>query len=92
MDSLLVRAIANGDWVILDNANYCNAAVLDRLNALLEPNGLLVVGERGCDPESGKVHVVRPHKVFIPAFPSLTYITLKPLNFTGLQVVFNTKS
>ncbi len=63
MDSLLVRAITNGDWVILDNANYCNAAVLDRLNALLEPNGVLVVGERGCDPDSGKVHVVNPHKV-----------------------------
>ena len=35
-DSLLLRAIERGDWVILKNCHLCSAAVLDRLNPLLE--------------------------------------------------------
>ena len=36
LDSSLVKAIENGDWVLIDNANFCAASVLDRLNPLLE--------------------------------------------------------
>lgn len=32
MDSVLIRAVKNGDWLLLDDANLCNSAVLDRLN------------------------------------------------------------
>lgn len=39
VDGVLTRAIASGGWVLLDNANLCNATVLDRLNPLLEPGG-----------------------------------------------------
>ena len=42
----MVRALKSGHWLLLDNANLCSGAVLDRLNGLLEPNGrLLVTGE-----------------------------------------------
>ena len=63
MDSVLVRAIKNGEWLLLDDANLCNSSVLDRLNGLLETNGVLVVGERGCS-EDGKVPTVVPHPDF----------------------------
>jgi midasin len=39
VDGELARAVAHGGWVLLDNANLCNPAVLDRLNSLLEPDG-----------------------------------------------------
>ena len=38
-----------GDWVLIDNVNFCVPTVLDRLNPLVEPNGYLVVNERGSD-------------------------------------------
>eukprot|EP00983_Pelagomonas_calceolata_P089562 1157325-Pelagomonas_calceolata.AAC.6 len=40
VDGVLARAIVNGGWVLMDNANLCNPTVLDRLNPLLEPNGV----------------------------------------------------
>lgn len=36
---------------------------MDRLNALLEPDGELVIGERGVDL-NGKMFTVKPHKDF----------------------------
>lgn len=36
IDSVLVRSIVEGDWVVFENANLCNASILDRLNPLLE--------------------------------------------------------
>ncbi|XP_066867568.1 midasin isoform X2 [Kogia breviceps] len=47
VDSMLVRALKSGDWLLMDNVNFCNPSVLDRLNALLEPGGVLTVSERG---------------------------------------------
>uniref|UniRef100_A0A8C4LI47 Midasin n=1 Tax=Equus asinus asinus TaxID=83772 RepID=A0A8C4LI47_EQUAS len=47
IDSMLVRALKSGDWLLMDNVNFCNPSVLDRLNALLEPGGVLTVSERG---------------------------------------------
>lgn len=43
--------------------NLCSPAVLDRLNALLEPNGELIIGERGVTAD-GKMVVIKPHKDF----------------------------
>ena len=39
IDSLLVKAMKAGHWLLLDDVNLCNPSVLDRLNAFLEPNG-----------------------------------------------------
>jgi hypothetical protein len=47
LDSSLVKSIENGDWVLIDNANFCSPSVLDRLNPLLEKNGLLQINEKG---------------------------------------------
>ena len=47
IDGTLTKAIENGHWVLLDNANLCNPTVLDRLNPLLEPQGSLLLNEAG---------------------------------------------
>ena len=62
IDGSLVQAVESGDWLVLDNANFCNANVLDRLNSLLEPNGFLLINE--CCLDSGEPRIVRPHKNF----------------------------
>jgi midasin (ATPase involved in ribosome maturation) len=62
VDGVLVKALEQGKWLVLDNANLCSASVLDRLNSLLEPNGFLSINEH-CGPD-GKPKVVRPHPDF----------------------------
>lgn len=61
-DGILLTAVEEGHWLILDNANLCNPSVLDRLNSLLEPNGCLMVNE--CALENGEPRTVIPHKNF----------------------------
>lgn len=61
-DGLLVKAVVNGDWLVLDNANLCNPSVLDRLNSLLEVNGSLIINE--CSTEDGMPRVLKPHPNF----------------------------
>ena len=62
VDGVLVKALKQGKWLILDNANLCNCAVLDRLNSLLEPNGFLSINEHR-NPD-GSAQVVKPHSNF----------------------------
>ena len=47
VDGILLTAMESGDWVFLDNANMCSPTVLDRLNPVLEPSGVLLVPEAG---------------------------------------------
>ncbi|WPK27495.1 hypothetical protein PUMCH_004884 [Australozyma saopauloensis] len=61
-DGMLVRAVTNGEWLVLDNANLCNPSVLDRLNSLLETNGSLVINE--CSQKDGSARVLKPHANF----------------------------
>lgn len=61
-DSLLVRAVEKGCWLVLDNANLCNPSVLDRINSLLEMNGNLVINE--CSSDDGTVRTIKPHPNF----------------------------
>lgn len=62
IDGILVEAVEQGKWLVLDNANLCSSSVLDRLNPLLEPNGFLSINEhRSAD---GIVKIVRPHPHF----------------------------
>ncbi|PZC77928.1 hypothetical protein B5X24_HaOG202809 [Helicoverpa armigera] len=58
VDSLLVKTMLEGSWLLLDNVNLTSAAVLDRLNGLLEPNGVLSIPERGEHSE------IKPHPNF----------------------------
>lgn len=62
VDGLLLSAIEHGHWVLMQHANTCSAAVLDRLNSLLEPSGVLVVSESG-STDSGP-RIVKPHSNF----------------------------
>jgi midasin len=62
VDGVLVKALEQGKWLVLDNANLCSASVLDRLNSLLEPNGFLSINEH-CGPD-GEPKIVRPHPEF----------------------------
>lgn len=39
IDGQLLQSLERGDWLILRHINFASAAVLDRLNSLLEPNG-----------------------------------------------------
>lgn len=39
IDGQLLQSIEKGDWIILKHIHFASAAVLDRLNSLLEPNG-----------------------------------------------------
>ncbi|KAJ1898488.1 AAA ATPase midasin, partial [Coemansia sp. IMI 209127] len=59
VDGILVDALVNGHWLLVDRANLCSSSVLDRLNGLLEPNGVLYVTE---DPK--RTHAVVPHPNF----------------------------
>lgn len=58
IDSLLVKTLIEGSWLLLDNVNLTSAAVLDRLNGLLEPNGVLSI------PERGEISELTPHPNF----------------------------
>ena len=62
VDGPLVRALKEGHWLLLDNANLCSPSVLDRLNSLCEPSGVLVLNERGL--VDGKTPVIVPHPNF----------------------------
>lgn len=62
VDGELVQAITAGDWLVIENANLCNASVLDRINSLCETNGSLVLSERGS--VDGVPQVLVPHPEF----------------------------
>ena len=61
-DGILVEALQNGSWLVLENANLCNPSVLDRLNSLLEPNGSLNINEQRSS--DGSTRVIKPHPSF----------------------------
>ncbi|CAM9165037.1 unnamed protein product [Ectocarpus sp. 4 AP-2014] len=82
-DGVLVQALERGDWIVLDGANLCSASVLDRLNPLLEPGGVLPLTECGTTSGDGTEaasrasstshRTIRPHpnfRLFLTADPS----------------------
>lgn len=62
VDGMLIHAVEEGKWLVLDNANLCSPSVLDRLNSLLELNGYLIVNEH--NDKNGEPKLVRPHPNF----------------------------
>ncbi|XP_054255246.1 midasin [Indicator indicator] len=62
VDGMLIQALQSGDWLLMDNVNFCNPSVLDRLNALLEPGGVLTMSERGVI--DGTIPTIAPHPNF----------------------------
>ncbi|KAL8480046.1 hypothetical protein ACS0TY_026830 [Phlomoides rotata] len=59
---LLIKAIENGEWIVLENANLCNPTVLDRINSLVEQSGSITINE--CGTVDGKPVVLHPHPKF----------------------------
>ncbi|XP_010528473.1 PREDICTED: midasin [Tarenaya hassleriana] len=59
---MLIKAIENGEWVVLENANLCNPTVLDRINSLVEPGGSITINE--CGIIDGQPVTVTPHPNF----------------------------
>ncbi|KAL2338821.1 hypothetical protein Fmac_013267 [Flemingia macrophylla] len=68
---ILIRAIEQGEWIVLENANLCNPTVLDRINSLVEPSGSITVNERGI--VDGNPLVIHPHPNF------RMFLTVNPL-------------
>ncbi len=62
IDGPLIKALREGHWLLLDNANLCSPSVLDRLNSLCEPSGVLTLNERGL--VDGATPVIIPHPNF----------------------------
>ncbi|KAG2527895.1 hypothetical protein JM18_003447 [Phytophthora kernoviae] len=62
VDGTLIQAMEKGEWILLDNVNFCSSSVLDRLNALMETGGEMLINE--CGIINGKLRVIKPHKNF----------------------------
>ncbi|TYZ63967.1 hypothetical protein PybrP1_004209 [[Pythium] brassicae (nom. inval.)] len=62
VDGTLIQAMEKGEWILLDNVNFCSSSVLDRLNSLMETGGELLINE--CGVLNGKLRVVKPHRNF----------------------------
>ncbi|KAJ3340670.1 AAA ATPase midasin [Gonapodya sp. JEL0774] len=87
-DGALVQAVEKGEWILLDNANLCSAAVLDRLNPLLEDHGVLTMTERGF-VGSGQVKVITPHpnfRMFLTADPNNGGEISRAMRNRGIEV------
>ena len=94
-DSILINSIINGDMIILDNANTCNSAVLDRLNSLLDDDKKIYLNE------SGENRTIQPNKnfrIFLTMNPLLGEVSraLKnrcvELYYTGHKILFDIKN
>ena len=68
VDSVLIKSIEKGEWVIFENANLCNPSILDRLNSQLEEgNQTLGINEQGL-VEGDKLREVKSHDEFRSIF------------------------
>jgi cobaltochelatase CobS len=57
IDGALPKAMREGYWLIIDELDFAEPAILSVLNAVLERNGKLMLKEKGCE-------IVTPHKDF----------------------------
>jgi len=57
IDGVLPKAMRVGAWLILDEIDFAEPAILSLLNAVLEPNGTLCLKEKNGE-------IVEPHKNF----------------------------
>jgi hypothetical protein len=85
---ILCRAILEGYWVVMDNANLCNPSVLDRLNPLLEPHGVLYLNE--CGSGSKGPRILKPHpnfRLFLSMDPKNGEVS-RAMRNRGIEVFF----
>lgn len=63
IDSMIVKSIKFGHYICLEHVNLVSSAILDRLNPILEPNGTLMIAEKGVD-ESSRPETIAKHQNF----------------------------
>lgn len=83
---MLLKAIENGEWIVLENANLCNPTVLDRINSLVEQDGAITVNE--CGNIDGEPVVFRPHsnfRVFLTVNPSFGEVS-RAMRNRGVEI------
>lgn len=76
-DGILVDAMTKGYWLVLENVNLCPSSVLDRLNSVMEKDGVLLLSECGTGGggEGSSSHrLIRPHPNF------RVFLTMNPAN------------
>lgn len=60
IDSVVVKSIKFGHFICLEHVNLLSSAILDRLNPVMEPNGTLLISEKGVgdnnEPENVAKH------------------------------------
>ena len=71
VDSVIVKSIKFGNFICLEHVNLASSAILDRLNPILEPNGTLLISEKGVgennDPETLEKH--KDFRIFLTMDP-----------------------
>ncbi|GLT49686.1 hypothetical protein SLA2020_232280 [Shorea laevis] len=83
---LLIKAVENGEWIVLENANLCNPTVLDRINSLVESDGTITVNE--CGNVDGEPVVLSPHsnfRMFLTVNPSFGEVS-RAMRNRGVEI------
>lgn len=73
VDSKIVKSFKQGQFICLEHVNLCSSAILDRLNPMFEPNGSLLLSEKGVSINN-EPEIVYKHKGF------RAFLTLDPKN------------
>lgn len=73
VDSKIVKSLKYGHYISLDHVNLCSSAVLDRLNPVFEPNGNLMISEKGVSDHE-QTEIVEKAKNF------RAFLTIDPKN------------
>ncbi|XP_055612031.1 midasin [Uranotaenia lowii] len=73
VDSKIVKSLKHGQYICLEHVNLCSSAILDRLNPVFEPDGALLISEKGVD-SSSESELIRKHSGF------RAFLTLDPKN------------
>lgn len=73
VDSKIVTALRAGEFISLEHVNFSSLAVLDRLNPIFEPNGKLLISEKGVS-RSDECEVIEKHDNF------QAFLTIDPKN------------
>jgi len=79
VDSRIVTSLKCGQYILLEHVNLCSSAVLDRLNPVFEPNGSLLIAEKGISAKD-TAEVVRKSPNF------RAFLTADPKNQDKLYI------
>ncbi|XP_039434642.1 midasin [Culex pipiens pallens] len=73
VDSKVVKSLKYGQYICLEHVNLVSSAILDRLNPIFEPDGSLLISEKGVDANN-ESEIIRAHAKF------RAFLTLDPKN------------